>query len=167
MSDEDDADKPLDVGMIPEHYSPVRSMWADAHGEAYTAFRTLAEAAGHPDAVLIMEADSGGQILATCPVRSVCASEPVLNQLLCDLEMIAWGPGGLSDSATPHDAQIYYELLPVGSGVGGGMGGGLVVDGVWVHPKLQKLGLAQQIEEIFAGARDRLSLEERGSPTKS
>jgi hypothetical protein len=146
--------------MIPPHVSPVRFMSAEGHGERYEAFRSLAEARAHPDAVMIMEADSGGQILLTCPVSKVQAQEEVLNQLLCDLEMISWGPGGLSHSNVPCEAWIYYEVLPPGSGVGGGMGGGLVVDGLWVHEELQKLGLCRQIEEVVAGLRERLGPEE-------
>ena len=84
---------------IPPHHSPVRSLWAEGHGLPYEAFHSLDEARRHADAAMVMEADSGGQILVTCPVRYVAASEDVLNQLLCDLENITWGRGGLAESS--------------------------------------------------------------------
>jgi len=143
---------------IPPHHSPVRSMWAEGHDLPYEPFHSLDEARSHPEAVMILEADSGGQILATCPVRYVIASEPALNQLLCDLENITWGAGGLAEDDQPYDAQIYYEVLPVGSGVGGGMGGGLVVDGVWVHRELEQESLREQIEAVILGRCSRLAL---------
>jgi hypothetical protein len=145
---------------IPERSSPLRFMMAATDGENYQAFKSLAEARTHPDAAMIMEADSGGQILVTCPVSKVQADEDVLLQLLCDLETITWGPGGLSETSIPCDACIYYEPLPSGSGVSGGMGGGCVLDGPWLHGVLEELGLRHQIEEILAGKRKRLQPQE-------
>jgi hypothetical protein len=126
---------------IPEESSPLRFMMAKADGESYQAFKSLAEARTHPEAAMIMEADSGGQILVTCPVSKVRADEDVLHQLLCDLETITWGQGGLSETSIPYDARIYYEPLPSGSGVSGGMGGGCVLDAPWLHDELEELGL--------------------------
>ena len=149
--------EPEDAQVIAPHDSPVRSMLAEARGDKYEAFASLAEAREHRDAAMIMEADSGGQILMTCPVSRIAAEESVLVQLLCDLEMITWGGGGLSESDVPFEASMHYERLPPGSGVAGGMGGGVVVDGVWVHEALVTLGLRQQIEDVIAGIRARLS----------
>lgn len=151
-SDHDDSE-PL---IIPEDSSALRFMVAKAHGEEYVSFKNLADARAHPDAAMIMEADSGGQILVTCPVSKVQATEDVLHQLLCDLETITWGLGGLSQDNIPYDARIYYEPLPPGSGVSGGMGGGMVLDGPWMHDELEERGLRPQIEEILAGKRQRL-----------
>jgi hypothetical protein len=131
-------------------------MPAEAAGARYIAFKSLNEARAHPDSALIMEADSGGQILLTCPVDKVHAREESLQWLLCDLENISWGPGGLSDDNIPYDARIYYEPLPPGSGVGGGMRGGCVLEGPWIHEELEKLGLRPQIVEILEGKRERL-----------
>jgi len=73
VSDEKDPKDSEDVGMIPPHFSPVRFMWAKGNHEEYKAFGSLAEARAHPDGAMIMEADSGGQILVTCPVSKVHA----------------------------------------------------------------------------------------------
>ena len=100
---------------------------------------------------MIMEADSGGQILATLPVRYLAATEAALTQLLCDLESITWGEGGLAeDGDTPCDARIYYEVMSRPGGVGGGMGGGLAVDGLWVHDELAERGLIKPHVQRFA-----------------
>jgi len=143
---------------IPPHHSAVRHMMGLAHGESYDALASLSDAQKNPDSVLIMAADSGGQILLTCPVRYIVASEAVLLQLLCDLETITWGGGDLAESLEPCDAQICYEILPIGAGVAGGMGGGLVVDGIWLHKELCDRGLKGQISAILAGQQERLKL---------
>jgi hypothetical protein len=145
--------------IIPEDGSALRFMVAKADGEEYVSFKNLDEARAHPDAAMIMEADSGGQILVTCPVSKVQATEDVLHQLLCDLETITWGLGGLSGDNLLYDARIYYEPLRPGSGVSGGMGGGLVLDGPWLHDELEERGLRPQIEEILAGKRKRLQAD--------
>jgi hypothetical protein len=44
---------------IPEESGPLRFMMAKADGESYQAFKSLAEARTHPEAAMIMEADSG------------------------------------------------------------------------------------------------------------
>ena len=144
--------------IIPENASPLRFMMGEAHDTGYKFFDNLEEARKSPDAAMVMEADSGGQILVACPVSKGQATPEVLHQLLCDLEEISWGNGGLSTDNKPYDARIYYEPLPVGSGVSGGMGGGVVIDGVWVHPEFEESGLAPQIKEVVAGTRQRLKL---------
>jgi hypothetical protein len=154
MTDENHPDE------IPPHHSGVRHMWAQAHGEPYEALVNLSDARKYSDSVLIMEADSGGQILLTCPVRYVLASEETLLQLLCDLETITWGGGGLAKSLEPYDADLCYEVLQVGAGVAGGMGGGLVVDGLWLHKELCDRGLKDQIAAILTGQQVRLTLAE-------
>jgi hypothetical protein len=141
---------------MPPHHSPVRSMWAEAHGLRYEALCDLGEARRNPGAVMVMEADYGGQILATCPMRHVAASEIALNQLLCDLESITWGDGSLAKDAQPYDARIYYEVVPVGEGVAGGMGGGRAIDGLWVHDEIAELGLAGAIEDVLRGVSGRI-----------
>jgi hypothetical protein len=135
-------------------------MWAQAHGETYEALVSLSDARKYSDSVLIMEADSGGQILLTCPVRYVLASEETLLQLLCDLESITWCGCGLAKSLEPYDADLYFEVLQVGAGVAGGMGGGLVVDGIWLHKELCDHGLKDQIAAILTGQQVRLTLAE-------
>jgi hypothetical protein len=53
-------------------------------------------------------------------------------------------------------ARVFYERLPVGSGVAGGTGGGVVANGVWLHPKLEEQGLRDAVEAVIAGERDRI-----------
>jgi hypothetical protein len=131
-------------------------MWAASQGFPYHAFEGIDDARQNPDATLVMEADTGGQILVTCPVRHIRASDAVLNQLLCDLERLVSGFDSLAESDQSYEAEMYYEVLPVGSGVAGGMGGGLVVDGVWVHRELVAMGLKDQIDAVIFGRRERL-----------
>lgn len=159
MSDAGEQNKPpSEPWVIPDGASPVRFMVATSEGRSYLSYRTLLEALADRNATMVFEADSGGQILLTCPVRHVHASDGVLTQLLTDLEMIAWGPGIDPDENTPFDAEIFFEHLPVGSGVGGGMGGGQVEERVWLHDELEELGLHPQIEAILAGKSERLNL---------
>lgn len=147
---------------IPDNASAVRYMAAYGTDTPYRSLATLAEARQHPDAAMIMEADYGGQILLTCPVRHVRATEQVLRLLLADLEGMTWGRGFRLDETEPSDgARIYYEPLRPISGVMGGMGGGVVIDGVWEHPEIERMEMVQgQVIEIVAGSRSRLDLRE-------
>jgi hypothetical protein len=123
-------------------------MMADARGEPYEAFHSLAAAPSVDDSVVVMEGDYGGQIYLVCPARLVKCDEPALERLLVDLDEHAW-----KDS---EGARLFYERRPVGAGVGGGMGGGIVVDGVWLHDDLRKLGLEPAVFDVVANRRARI-----------
>ena len=138
--------KPLMVPTLGSHESGVRRIVADASGSPYRAMRSLAEAQADPEGVVILEGDYGGQIYAVCPARLVRCDEEALRRLLQDIDGLAW--------RDPDGAGVYFESLPVGSGVWGGMGGGRVVDGVWVHPKLR--GFATAIGDVLAGRKEHL-----------
>jgi len=119
-------------------------MVSDSRGEAYRAFRTLAEAQEVSDGVVVMEGDYGGQIYLTCPARLVNCDQATLEQLLRDLDRLGW-----KNSETSH---LFFERGNPGSGVWGGMGGGLIVEGVWLHPELQKLGIEERVRDVIGGA---------------
>ena len=89
--------------VLPEGVSAVRYLSAAADGVPFISYRTLDQALADPQATMIFEADSGGQILLSCPVRHVRASAQILEQLLTDLEMIAWGPGIDHDEHKPSE----------------------------------------------------------------
>ncbi len=136
--------EPID---LPAHCSAVRLLTAKGEGTPYKAFVSLDDARLHPDAAAIMEGDYGGQIYFTCPVRRVLCSETVLQRLLEGLNSLAWGDG----------EGLYYEVLPIMSGVWGGMGGGAVIDGVWIHDEFELAGLRDEVEAVVAGRQERLS----------
>ena len=116
----------------------------------YQPLRTLGEAQSHPDGVVILQGDDGGQIYVVCPASVIKTSVKRLNKLLRDLDEIAW-PGNFS-----HMRGIYYERLPAGSGVAGGMGGAVVTDGVWIHEEFIDLELETAIREVIEGKRPNL-----------
>ncbi len=91
-----------------------------------------------------MEGDYGGQIYLTCPARLVNCDQATLEQLLRDLDRLGW-----KNSETSH---LFFERGNPGSGVWGGMGGGLIVEGVWLHPELQKLGIEERVRDVIGGA---------------
>jgi hypothetical protein len=135
-------------GVIPEHERPVGRMVADAHGGSYGAFRSLDEAKEAETAAVVMQGDDGGSIYLTCPARLVECDEASLRRLLLDLDAF--------DSNDPESAGVYFEQVPVGAGVAGGTGGGVVTDGVWLHPKLEALGVREAVEAVLSGRRPRL-----------
>ena len=132
----------------PAHHSALRSIMADAFGKTYTAFETLAAARQHPDSVVIFEGDYAGTIYLTTPVREVGCGEPALRQLLRDIDAACW-----SDSDT---AFVIYEVIPIGAAVAGGMGGGRVLDGLWLHPRVEELGMRDDIQQVLNGGIERI-----------
>jgi hypothetical protein len=137
-----------EMDVIPDHESAVRRMVAEAHGDRYEAIKSLHAAKATADAAVVMEGDYGGSIYLTCPVRLVHCDEPSLRQLLHDLDKQYWND--------PEGVSLYYEVAPVGSGVTGGTGGGVVTDGLWLHPDLEKKGLRARVEAVIRGERVRL-----------
>lgn len=135
--------------VIPEHERALHRMVADGRGVPYQAFPFLSGAQRTADGAVVLEGDWGGTIYSTCPARLIRCDEGTLSQLLRDLDAVIW-PG------QPEGADVYYERLPVGSQVPGGMGG-LVIDGVWVHDKIEARGIVQEIRDVIAGRVDRIT----------
>jgi hypothetical protein len=133
---------------IPEHERPVARLVADSHGESYAAFRSLAEAKEADFAAVVMQGDEGGSIYLTCPAHIVECDEQTLRRLLLDLDARDW--------KEPESAGLFYEHVPVGSGIPGGAGGGVVTDGIWLHPNLEALGVRKAVEAVLRGQRPSL-----------
>ncbi len=128
---------------------------AEATGRAYTAFETLDSAKADPDGAVVLEGDDGGQLYVVVPARQVLCPEEALGQLLRDLDAISW-PGNDDDMA-----RVVYERRPVGAPVAGGMGGAVVGSNAWIHPKIERLGLSDEIRAVISGQLVRLSAESR------
>ncbi len=140
------------VDALPGHES-LRRMIADGHGAGYEAVESLAEARAREGFAVVMQGDDGGSIYLTCPAAAIRCDEATLQHLLEDLDARCWND---RDSA-----RLFYERLPVGSRVAGGTGGGLVTEGVWLHPRIEKQGLQAQVQAIIAGERDRIDQPRR------
>lgn len=115
---------------MPAHESGVRRLVADAHGSAYHALESLAQARAFSDAVVVLEGDYGGQIYVVASVHLVQCEESSLNRLLAELDALEW--------KDEDGASVFYERRVTGEGVAGGMGGGVVLPTVWVHERLQQ-----------------------------
>ncbi|HTD25153.1 MAG TPA: hypothetical protein VK738_21065 [Terriglobales bacterium] len=134
--------------ILLSHESGLRKMEAESTGQQYVSFKSLKEAQQDPQGIVILEGDEGGQIYVVCPVSIVRCSEESLQQLLQDLDALKW--------SDPSSAHLFYERLPLGSGVSGGMGGGLVQSSVWLRPRLVKLELLEKVKAVIEGRRPRL-----------
>jgi hypothetical protein len=128
-------------------------MIAMARGTEYIALETFEVARNRPNCVVIFEGDCGGTIYLTVPIYRVSCGEVALNQLLSDIDAMCW--------ADLSVALVLYEVLPIGGAVAGGMGGGRVVDGLWLHPNVEKLGVRREIEHILRGQRERMEIAGR------
>jgi hypothetical protein len=122
-------------------------MIAESRSEAYRSYRTLAEAVAN-DALVILQGDYGGQIYFTCPAAKIKVSESDLKRLLSYLDAKSWQDA--------EGASICFEDHSRNAVVPGGMGGGLATDDVWLHPKLQKLGLEKTVRAFVSGLIDKL-----------
>lgn len=134
-----------------EHESDLRSLMAQAARQPYRSFTSLAEAQRDASGAVILEGDCGGQIYVAIPAHGVKCSESQLEQLLRDLDAIAW-PGNDDDMA-----RVVFESAGPGQRVPGGMGGGVVGPEGWVHPEFVELGIADEIRAVLSGAGKRLS----------
>lgn len=123
-------------------------MMAEASGDTYTALTTFAAAREHPGSVVIFEGDYGGTIYLTIPVARVICGEAALTQLLSDIDAMCW--------SDPLGARAIYEVVPIGEGVAGGMGGGRVIDGLWLHPDVEELGVREDIQQVLDGRREQI-----------
>lgn len=126
---------------------------ADASGNAYTALKTFMAAREHTGSVIIFEGDDGGTIYLTIPVSEVSCDECALRQLLIDIDAMCWADSSM--------ARIVYEAIPIGAAVAGGMGGGQVVDGLWLHPAVEALGVGEDIQQVLSGQRERIETDGR------
>lgn len=136
---------------LSKHHSGLRSMMAEASGGSYIAFDSLEAARNRPDSIVIFEGDDGGTIYLTVPTYKVACGEIALHHLLSDA--MCW-----NDLSAAH---VFYELVPIGGSVAGGMGGGRVIDGVWLHSKVEELGVRQDIELVLDGRRERIEADQK------
>ena len=135
---------------LPEEERPLGRFMADAHSIAFRPLASLAEAKSVEDGVVILQGDDGGQVYVVSPASLVLCSESTLEQLLVDLDELAW-PGN-----DPNMRRLYYERLAIGSGVPGGKGGGRVCREPWVHDDFLDRGLGPAIAGVLRGERARL-----------
>lgn len=119
--------------------SSLRKMYNESNDIPYQDLKNLTEAKKHIDSVMIFEGDYGGIIYLTCPIRFVKCNEEELNQLLEFIDRNYWND--------LDGARIYYELIEDNQGVAGGMNGGEVINGIWIHPEIIKLGIENIIKE--------------------
>jgi hypothetical protein len=132
----------------PKEERPLASFQAEVSGNPYRPLSSLAKAKQHNDGVLILQGDDGGQIYVVARATQVKCSVEMLEQLLIDLDAIAWAGNDA------NSRRIYYERRPIGSTVAGGMGGGFVSQTPWVHEKFVKL--APAVLAVLRGERTRI-----------
>lgn len=141
-------DKKIIARLIPSGCSPVRFALSQVCNEEYKPIEDFEEALNTEDAIVVLEGDFGGQIYLTCPMRLVRCTEEALENLLTDLDDIAWHCNeGLG-------AGIYYEAKKPGEWISGGMGGGYVSDTLWVYPEFDDR--ENEIRDVIEGRSERI-----------
>ena len=138
-----ESDPKKNIPVLPEHESGLRRMMADAHGQTYRSFRSLMDAKGSPDSIVVFEGDYGGQIYVVARISAITCPEHILRSLLSELDTLKW--------KNPQGAGLYFEEAEIGQIISGGMGGGRVIDGIWVHPRFQQY--SSSIEKVLTGQR--------------
>jgi len=106
---------------------------------------SLDEARTMEHTAVVMQGDAGGQIYLTVPVKHVACDESALRGLLEALDAL--------ECKNPASSGLSFELAPIGSGIFGGMGGGLVIDGVWLHERLDASGVLPLATSVLFGRR--------------
>ena len=111
--------------------------------DSFKSYDDLKTAKTDPDAYVIMEGDWGGQIYLTCPAKYIVCDEDVLKEILKKLDQTSWECNG------GDGAGIRFETYDLGDEVSGGMGGGMIMDGLWIHPKiLENNEMQELVDEV-------------------
>jgi len=138
------------INLLSDRERPLGRFMADVHATALRPLTSFAEAKEVQDGVVILQGDDGGQVYVARSASLVSCSESTLEQLLVDLDELAW-PRNDVDMR-----RIYYGQLPAGSGIPGGMGGGRITDVPWVHSNFIDRGLGPAILDVLRGFRARI-----------
>lgn len=130
-------------GALP--VSGLHELLAQTSERRSVRYASLATARSDPDAVVVLSGDDGGTVLLTVPLRLVQCDPAALHSLGVALDRLLW-----DDAA---GVEVSFLRIPVGGSVAGGMGGGVVVDGVWVHPRFDG-AVAARAAAVIAGESD-------------
>ncbi|MBC5799600.1 MAG: hypothetical protein GIX03_11545 [Candidatus Eremiobacteraeota bacterium] len=117
----------------------------ETHDDSFVALGSLEEARDMDHTAVIMQGGDGAQIYLTVPAKYVRCDEAALRKLLTALDALAW--------KRPSAAALSFELAPIGSGVFSDLGGGSIVDGIWLHPRLESAGVRPLAEDILFARR--------------
>ncbi|MGH7727813.1 MAG: hypothetical protein ACREM2_03315 [Vulcanimicrobiaceae bacterium] len=108
-----------------------------------SSYRSLEEARSDAESATVLCGDDGGQIYLTVPTRYVACDERTLRGLLVALDAMEWNE--------PAMATLAFRRAPVGSNLFAGLGGATVIDGVWVHPRLEDAGVRAAAASVIYG----------------
>jgi len=131
----------------------------ETHDDSFVALSSLDEARDMDHTAVIMQGGDGAQIYLTVPVKYVRCDEAALRELLASLDALAW--------KRPAAAALSFELAPIGSGVFSDLGGGSIVDGIWLHPRLESAGVRPSAEDILFARRPIADVQDEFAPAKA
>jgi hypothetical protein len=83
----------------------------------------------------------------------LCLRVSALHRLLLAIDAMCWD--------CPAMTHLCLEVAAVGAGITGGDGGGAVIDGVWIHPRVETLGIRPDVEAVLAGKLSDISPSEK------
>ena len=108
--------------------------------------QSLSEAREYSDAFVMLSGDYGGQIYVIAPVNLVCCAEGALQQLLVDIDWIAWDDVG-------GDTNISYMRLAADHKIASLTKDKASINGIWLHSEFMEIpGLADEIRAVLSGS---------------
>lgn len=122
--------------------SIMRKMYNKNHNIPYEAITSLKQAREEMNVIVVFEGDYGGIIYLTCPIELVKCKEEQLKCLLEKIDKLYWND--------INGANVFYEKVEEKS-IAGGMDGGLVLNNLWIHPEIEKLGMEKEIKKTILG----------------
>jgi hypothetical protein len=117
----------------------------EAPDDPFIELGSLEEARSMDHTAVIMQGGGGAQIYLTVPVKHVACEQPTLVALLRLLDAMEWND--------PPRAALSFELAPIGSGIYAGMGGASIIDGIWLHPRFDDIGVMDAVSAVILGLR--------------
>jgi 3-methyladenine DNA glycosylase AlkD len=119
--------------------------------EPFTPLPGFDRAKESANGCVIIEGDHGGQIYLTCPMKYVKCSQESLENLAQDIDRLYWND--------KRGCNVYYEEYELPHEISGGLGGGTLVDGLWIHPGFEGIGIKDRVLAVINGEQTRSGID--------
>ena len=113
----------------------------EAPDDPFIELGSLEEARSMDHTAVIMQGGGGAQIYLTVPVKHVACEQPTLSLLVRSVP----GKGPVPTTMEKFSVDNLSRLA--------GMGGASIIDGIWLHPRFDDIGVMDAVSAVILGLR--------------